>query len=1516
MISRFAATFRKGAAWLVFLAATLLLSQGARADWTVELVAGSMVNGTFLEGKYIEGISTQGATQVYLTTDENSCQMLNLLLLRDDTQEWTGITWESAVGGYGNTPVLTSTSIQLYPNAGVGQVLIPANSTRVLLGTVCYNLTKGMDSTPAVKFNKLNAAQSANAGMYTTKVSVTGPGSVAMLKGFNFTVTEGASFTTQEETALTISPLDDAFSCTAWNGTDLVASRAVKFTGVEIYLKDETDARNGDVGINDKGEIVFVPDSNYFGQRTIIFTATSTEGKGEESGSFVVDVTGVDDKPVLDVSSYSLVLTEGMKVKDCSGLSLRFTEMELDREPSLKEIATMVLTPADKDGADISFLVTLTPVVTTDRDPGDYTYSVNFSQVDVVIPYTSVKHPATSKEYTGVLKVTDGGPNAYTAELTGFTAIVRDQDRTPSITGMGSQHFSGMMEPVAGEDRTWLVQADSVFKVVAAAMDDDEEDEVVVSQEFYYQDTPGMTFGQLPALQKGKVVVHVATASSNGLSTSASAYYQVVNKAPALAENEGRIFIRRGGEDTAATGTCTLNVTDVDGATDVIYSVSYQKTSTLPDNLTVTRENNGNVATLTLSYTVPEAYLSSTQDLQALYQLTITNDDADEGEELTYNLVVDFKENPVPVVTIASEASVTISEVDEEGNPVTFTVTAKATDGDVYPAGVKDWEIEVPKGWSYTLREKETATWSTGSYECHATWEVTNNGYDTIANSSDGPRNASDVFTVRIIAVDWATDGKGYADVSVTVNDVDRPPSTPTRLVLSPAQAVHGSTLNVVASGSEDADQDAITYAYLWKYSEDGETFTAVNGEGEAGDSLSLATAIKKGYTVSVAAQAVTAPYGAGKSEVLSDFSESVGWIIGNTAPYFYYIGSDKPSAGDTVPAKPEKPQEFTWEINEDGEAQSIYVGAYDVDVEDGVDSLTYAVQALDASVGVVQIDAATGKLTFTPAKDYFNDGVSMPQVVVSAVDESGAAAEQVPVISLKVISVNDAPVVKAEDQYVLPDQRGEELTATFSVDMGAGESDQELIDARILEVSDPDNIFAVAPSISYGKTSAILTYTVNTDAELGKSATVEFCVKDNGTSGGVEDPKESSAVTITIFVGASPWYPIISFTCASPEEHVFGHTFVLESDEEVLELTVKDDRTQLLPEDYAAVGFEGYPENTDLKVTILVWTMTEGTTEEICAERELSVGEYGLPGRATCAVDRVTADENGWVTLPEIQVPMARSYQMQVVDEDGVTLQSVGPVDFQADKKGMILPTITGQELQIPQAGEFTLLVQGINPAGEGEETPVLTIEVPEATAQELVWGNAPAFAPASGKVLTSETVKFSWPVATNAQEYVLRVNGPDGRLVEEASGLTANNATLELAMDEDPVSYTWYVVAKAGDDAISSSQMQFTLAATTRNPVATGVYKMMDKMVVFTEGVLDDSIQVTFDYQYFSIAEMKWFYGFQTPVEHYLGGLALQLSDDLPLAAGDYVVLLIYVNGEKVGDYVVYLVQKDPSL
>ena len=74
----------------------------------------------------------------------------------------------------------------------------------------------------------------------------------------------------------------------------------------------------------------------------------------------------------------------------------------------------------------------------------------------------------------------------------------------------------------------------------------------------------------------------------------------------------------------------------------------------------------------------------------------------------------------------------------------------------------------------------------------------------------------------------------------------------------------------------------------------------------------------------------------------------------------------------------------------------------------------------------------------------------------------------------------------------------------------------------------------------------------IKADAMLGATAKLKVTIKDNGTTAGADDPLEAEA-EFTIFLGASPWYPILSFECADPENHTEGHTVVIDGSDTLL---------------------------------------------------------------------------------------------------------------------------------------------------------------------------------------------------------------------------------------------------------------------------------------------------------------------------------------------------------------------------
>ena len=1512
MISTFTGILRKKGALALFCCVSLLFAQSLMADWTLEMVSGSVLpNGKFLAGKYVKGVSAKCGVQFYITTDENELQQVSALVTLPDSSKskWDSLVWENA---YGQTASMGSSSIFVNVNAGVGNVAVPANATRQYLGAVYYVISED-----TIKTAQATAVLKSSKGVTTTSPTILeGPSTITMVESFNVSVVGGYEMDEDQAGGLTIAATDEQFECTAWDGTDLVNTDKVEFTNAALAEGSEAA---GTVAV-ENGQVVFTPAKDFNGDVKIKVTAKSTDaalsGAAAVEAEVGIAVNPVDDPAELYVyGTPFLNFVEGKAVKDTEGLELRFYEKEVDAgEANLAEAANLRLLNADKTTAyDLSVkLVPETPAGVT-PETGMVYYKVDFSGCDAEIAYATVIHPATSKDFPASLLVTDGGPDALQASLE-TAATVADTDRLPVFQDVNVTAVSGKLD---GGDGIYSIQADSRFDVTADVSDADEEDSATYVVVYKYSDGTDA----VAPWKKGATLKPEITATSNGKSVvyDGTLELAVVNSAPVASATSGRIFILRGGSNY--TGTAALKVSDADGTADLVHvsSVGLDAASTLAGDVEITSaavSGDDTALEVTLSYTVPVEQRASVDDLAGTATISFVDKS---GEKVDYSLAIDYKENPVPVVVL-KDSILTINEVDGDGAATVFTVEATATDQDVYPAGIKGWNITVPEGWAYELVETTgIGSVDSGVATSTAKWNVTTAGYNTIVNGEAGQRTKTLASRVKVTAVDATTDGEGSAEVAITVTDVDRAPGAPATVNTTPEQPVHGSTLVADAQGATDDDNDSIVYEYAWSYSADGSTYTDIAGEGADGSELSAADAVKKGYTVKVAAKSKTTPYSDADEVVYSENATEATWTIGNTAPYFYYVGETETKTPAEAPVV-EDAISYEWEVAEDSEASTRYVAAYDVDVADGVDTLAYSLAGeLDETVGTAAIDAATGAITFQPAADYFNDGTDMPVLTVQVADESGAGATNTLTIQLKVTSVNDAPVVKAEDQYVLPDERGTAMTATLKVSLGVGEDDQELSGAVITDVVDEDSIFESGPAIAVDGDEVTLSYTVKADAELGKSASITFTVTDNGTTAGVPDPKTSEPVTITVFVGASPWYPIVSFTCADTENHADGHTFVLSAEgEDTLSITVTEaGRNQLLPKDYYEQGFKGYLGETSIQVSIYVWSRSSGTTDELCEEREISVSEYGLPGAATCEDDNVTADEKGYVTLPDISVPMASSYELEVLNQDEEVVQSIGPVDFEPSENGMILPIITGRELQIPDAGEYTLVVVGTNPEGTGEKTEVLTINVPDSSEAVLAWSESPAFAPVNGKVLTSGSVKFVWPVATNATSYQLRVYGADGSQVAELSPVYANNAVVELEISEEPVSYSWYVTATDGNKSISSESLQFTLAKTTETPIVTGVYAEVGEggattgnLVLSTEGAVAEDAVIAFDAQYFSIAEMKWYYVFQGTATIADGRVVLDMQG-APTAADDYVALKLYVGGKATGDYVVYLVQ-----
>ena len=1085
-----------------------------------------------------------------------------------------------------------------------------------------------------------------------------------------------------------------------------------------------------------------------------------------------------------------------------------------------------------------------------------------------VIDFDEVGHPDKSIDTFFACTMSDG-----IAEVpVSVDVTIIDKDQLPTV-----DDFSGASVAITPASPT---VTDTLAYTLEGAPYADADGDLFAYSYAWSKSTP---------YTKGDEVVLNVTATTNpyGEGTTealavATNSVVIVNSVPVItAASPAQIFIQKG---TATSGTSTITATDADND-DLTFSVVSN------DTTKGTASFSGNV----LSYAVKNAEASEVTDT-----IIIKANDG-EADSATFEVTVLYCENPVPEIVSIVFSTDDIPEVDDAGQAFTFTATVTATDkaAGTIPAAVGALTVETEAG----LTAEVIATEGDNTRKTY-TVQFTTDGYDAVAHP-DSSKQIAILFKV----IDDESKSYGTADSSVEVDDVDRLPSGPTAVNRTPEFAFHGDSLTAEGAGAQDEDGDAITYAYTWAYSTDGGAVYQVL-VGETGATLSKADVIKKGYMVKATAVATTDPYGDG-SIVSSEGTSDGIWEIGNTVPYFVELGDQKAEEA-------EDDLKFTWVMDEDCEEVSIAAVARDVDVEDGVDSLTYEVSELDESIGVLAIDEATGIITFTPAPDFNTSGMSeLPFFTVAVFDESGAGASNTATVELKINEVNDKPVVHAADEYVLPDERGDENSVDYEVTMGPeGEESQELTRADLVgEADDPDQILeSYSVEIpEYDKRSVTLNYVVKENAPLGKSAKVTFTVTDNGTTAGAPDPKTSDPVTVTIFVGASPWYPIISLECSDPEAHADGHTFHLAgNDGSVYDLTIKESRMQLLPADYAAAGVPGYTDDATVDVTVYVWTMDEGTTEEVCEAKEITVSAYGLPGEPFLYddEDELTADERGWFTLPEISVPMAKSYTIVITNENGDVVKEIGPVDFEADKNGMILPEIKDLSLQLTEEGLYTVSFQGTNPNGDGEAKELIKVTVPQNSEEELAWG-AGDFLPAKGSILTNGSVKFSWPVAAAADSYTVKVIDTMGYVVAEESDIYATNVTIQLPIDETPEAYTWTVTAVAGKKSLTSNAQNFTLATTTRNIIVTQVTAGEgDSILVEYEGILAD-VDVAYDYQYFSIADMTWYNGVFVDGEVTGEGIKV-IIDGVDVEAGDYVVLRLFQDGQQVGDWIAYQVQE----
>ena len=1470
---------RKGV-FVSLLCLSLLLVQGLLADWSVKMISGSILpSGEFLEGRYIDGVSTKCAVKTYMTTDENGVEYVMLYMSREnDSVTWGGIDipekYASIVLWYKDNLSANKDSVREFRiGRAYGDCVLQPNLVDEYLGTFYYTVKPGA-SKVQVKGQKTIYAESTLAGEYDfsdyyDKVTLDGPSSIVSEAGFQFNVVDG--YEMDEEGSLDIYPTDEQFSSVAWDGEGFSETDEVTF----IYANVESGV--GSVSLKEDGSLRFLPKTNLSGDIPITVTARSTNPDLERTLSVTTTVTvhvnDVDDPPELrEFSTGHLDIKEGEMVKTATGRDIYFIETERDKDDAnLCENARMILSA---DGfEDLAFDVKLVqekPEGAGDLNSNEYFYHVVVSDSDFVIPYTAVNgRKGSSQWYTVTLEVTDGGSEGYQESLTleDHWVSILNTDR-PCVVNSVEIQGNGVEYDSATDTYRVLARADMT---VVADVTDPDGDPTSYTTTYAYEDGTEAT----KPFQKGRTLKATIHAQSHNTVTSVATTYEmpstilVVNTAPVVEYIESDTMeFHTGGR---ATGLCSFFVTDDDGVDDLVIPSSWPLDS--GSGLTGEVEISSFVSAttpdlchVTVNYTIPEDIRLSSEEYSSTCNIQIADK---ENAYTTFTAKINFSNNPAPVVT-ASPSAITVEEVDPENPDNQFTefpIDLTVTDSGVYPAGVANWRVEYPEGWSGVVTWKEDSAHfvDSGEYEDHATLRVTlAKGYDTISNDPvTGKRPSQKDFTVKIYAEDRCSSLEGCAEVTVTVKDVDQEllvyDAYQAFEILEEDRASRDKKYFYVVPkanpmGWQDFDNDAIAgYDYKWSRSKDGgQTWTEMSGveilsveegqlPGANGATFTDASHFTRSEVLKLELGAYSTPYEDKPDyKVYSYFG--VEYSMDNVYPYFYHVGEEPATEPASAPA-PLASNTFIWELEQGMEESAVlYVAAYDVDVADGDAKPThnnpdnvmyydyiwhdYNPRTNDMIVGnEFSLDLTSGKITLKLPEEYFNDGEDMPSIDLVAVDEGYFYWTQDSVehlyIYVKVNHVNRVPVVPSSTVYVLPDQRGLAKISNITCDVGEGEESlgQKMLSGEIVSIEDPEGIFGdVTPTVEPDGTTLRVSYTVKEDAPMGASAVITFTGTDDGTSGGVEDHKTSEPATLTVYVGCTPWYPPISFECADPEKHVDGHVVLLytedmEEDDEPVSIRLEPGQTEVLPEDFYNAGFDGLKSEAMYAVEIYVWDSEAEAIGDLCAEEINSAPKYGLPGAATCDEDTVTTDEEGKVTLPDITIPLAGTYEMVVYDEDGKEIQKIGPVPFTPDEDGNILPVISGQELQLPDPGEYTLVVTGTNPEGSGPATQVLTIIVPDPSEKVLAWGDTPAFSPADEAVLTDGTVRFTWPVASNAEGYELRIYDEDGKLVKELTELSGNSTVVELEFPDDSATYTWTVTAYADDKSIVSDELEFTL-------------------------------------------------------------------------------------------------------
>ncbi len=673
------------------------------------------------------------------------------------------------------------------------------------------------------------------------------------------------------------------------------------------------------------------------------------------------------------------------------------------------------------------------------------------------------------------------------------------------------------------------------------------------------------------------------------------------------------------------------------------------------------------------------------------------------SDDITVNLQV-RNNQPPEIVSVSPHAAgdVTVpenpdpvDEVDGQGQANSVQFSATFTD-DNDPSG---------NGAMADIKWYVDGVEQRGRAPMSETFTYTTDGYDTVAHP-----DRTGTVEVKAVGVD-NQGGETSVTWTVTINDKDRDAPAPTTVTITPAAPTTGNDLTAnIADQAADPDGDEITgYTYLW----------TKTGGGERGDFDQAAldhAQTKKGETWQVTVRPITDPYGDGDTASANAKSASV--TIGNTEPIAdaQAVTTDE----DTVLA--------------------IQLTGTDPDVDDGVDTLTFALAAQSthgtfptAHGTLSDFDPATGTVTYTPNPDY--NGADSFTFTVTDGDGRGTSAPAT--VGITVISVNDPPVPVDSTLSVKLQDAGD---VYVDVPLSASDKDgtidhfviETLPDAARGELRLPDGVTVLnaGDTIQATNNQAVIRFYPAAGNQAAGQAQFTYAAVDNEglASNDADTPAVPAVGTVTIGIGTPPWFPILSWSNLGIVQPSQGHRTVyrlqilgmIDAGAEIRQTLTRRfldtwivDATSLLPVDYDAAGCPGLLPNGaagapadhySWRIRVFVDGARVGSWVD---GQDFTVENYGLPGQGQTIASgqgqpptRDAADELFWF---KFDLTNAAKYEIEITNGTGFRYDQVVTMQRRDDGTVEFVGPFTHSGVFLPPVGPFQWRVRGWNPLGWG---------------------------------------------------------------------------------------------------------------------------------------------------------------------------------------------------------------------